>query len=157
MALGAELPCGLASSKFISPCPPKLCKKKEVSWGQAFISPCFLAAEAMWPSASHSCHHAVPTMIDCTLNCEPNKPFCKWFLSGSCHSSKKGANTLHFARTVFIATPLQACFFQEHPSLSIYHTLKSHVHPSERGQLYSIFLSHIHYLLLTGTLVDRLW
>lgn len=46
---------------------PGLNKKEKEKWEKTFLSLCFLAVQAKWPTASASCHHAFPIMTDHTL------------------------------------------------------------------------------------------
>lgn len=81
-----------ASSTAVMGSGPGLNQKEEASWVAAFGAHCFLTVDAMWPVASHSCRHALPTMMDYTpsrlgglRNLPPRHGFCQ----ECCHSNTK--------------------------------------------------------------------
>lgn len=71
---------------------PGLNQKKEASWAATFGACCFLTVDVMWPVASRSCHHALPTMMDYTpslLRGLVSLPLVHGFCQVCCHSNTK--------------------------------------------------------------------
>lgn len=71
---------------------PGLKQKEEASWAAAFGAHCFLTVDAMWPVASRSCRHALPTVMDYTpsrLRGLVNLPHMCGFCQACCHSNTK--------------------------------------------------------------------
>lgn len=73
---------------------------EKVGCAPAFICPCFLAEEAMWPAASHAGHHALPATEAYALKLcvNVNSPFLRLPLSQQLHKQVTQEGTVNEGR-----------------------------------------------------------